>query len=336
MRLDHPQTLDFIQKAGLLDHSRSHYTRAQKQALARLAAILLRPLTIGIAGEAGSGKSTLLNALLGATIVPAGGLGRVRPVFRTRYGEEYAAYSIEADGSRHRLTAEGFERASAGQAAFAESHPKVIYSARSISLPAAAKPGTGNALIEVSYPAPVLKQVELAELPASFVPASLSPAISNFARVDLAIWVTPAHQAWKRSELQAWQDLRLARPYCSIAVAAQMDGLAAAQDREKLMARLAQDTASVFKACYPVSAQQALDAFASPAHAAAFQHSGLPQLQKAIQELVLAIRQERLVRACAILERIETKGAGSRLLAATGPGQAANPELPAAGLYSVG
>ena len=241
-------------------------TRApRKRALARLAATLERPLTIGIAGEAGSGKSTLLNALLGTAIVPAGGLGRVRPVFRARYGEEYAAYSIEADGSRHRLTSKGFERASAGQAAFAASHPKVIYSARGVSLPAAAKPDTGSPLIEVRYPAPVLKHVELAELPASFDPASLSPAIRNFARVDIAIWITPAHQAWKRSELLAWQDLRLARPVLQHRRCGQMDGLAAAEDREKLMARLARDTASIFKACYPVSAQQALDAFANPA-----------------------------------------------------------------------
>ncbi len=321
MRLDHPQTLDFIQKAGLREHSRTHYTRAQKTALARLAAALERPLTVGIAGEAGSGKSTLLNALLGTVIVPAGGLGRVRPVFRARYGEDYAAYSIEADGTRHRLTSKGFELASAGPAAFAASHPKVIYSARGVSLPWAAEPDAGSPLIEVRYPARVLEHVELAELPASFDPTSLSPAIRGFARVDIAIWITPAHQAWKRSELLAWQELRLARPYCSIAVAGQMDGLAAAEDRDKLMARLARDMASTFKACYPVSAKQALDAFANPAQAAAFQDSGLPELQKAIHELVLAIRQERLVRACAILERIEKRGARSRHAAAATQGR---------------
>lgn len=311
MELDHPQTWEFIRQAGLRGQAWTHYTRVQKRALARLAAMLSRPLTVAIAGEAGSGKSTLLNALLGTAIIPAGGVGRVRPVFRARYGEEYAAFSIKADGSRHRLTSKAFELASAGQEAFAGHHSKVIYCARSNPvLPAEANTAASATLIEVHSPVPLLRDVEFIELAASFDAASLlNPNTRHFARADMAIWATPAHQAWKRSELLAWQDLRLASPDRSIIVATQKDGLAAIQDHERLFSRLTRDTAAIFKACYLVSAKQALDASARPAEAAALQNSGLPQLKNAIQELVLTARTARLARACAIAERIERRAA---------------------------
>ncbi len=338
MRLDHPQTSEFIEMASLRERSWPHYTRVQRRALVRLAAILARPLTIGVAGEAGTGKSALLNALLGAAIIPVGGLGRVRPVFRARYGGEYAAYSIKEDGSRQQLTSKDFERASAGQAAFAGRHPMVIYDARGVTPRAVANPATGVSLVEVYSPAPLLKQVEFVELPVPFGAAPvLSPATRRFARADIVIWTTPAHQAWKRSELLAWQDLCLAPPDRSILAATLKDGLAAAQDQERLSSRLTRDTETIFAACHLVSAQQALDGLAKRAGAAELQNSGLPQLENTIQQLVLAVRQARLTRARSILERIERGDAGSlRLTAASDPSQQASQDRSAASLHSAG
>jgi hypothetical protein len=334
MRLDHPETLEFIEMTSRRASGRPHYTRAQRNAIARLISLLARPLTAGVAGEAGSGKSVLINALLGGAIIPVGGVGRLRPALRVRYGDEYAAFSVKEDGSRQRLSWADFERASAGQEAFGGRHPKVIYVARGVVPPAAPNPAAAGGLVEVCSSVPLLRQIEFVEIPVSSGAAQVpGPAARNFARVDFAIWTTPANQAWKRSESQAWLELRLAPQDRAILAATLKDGLAAVQDQERLLARLMRDTASDFAACHLVSAQQAFQAYAGPArpsNASLLENSGLPRLQGAIQEIAAAVRQARLGRARAVLERIE---AGKP---ASFPGGGAGGAAPQAGLDRAG
>ncbi len=305
MHLSHPDTWRFIADAVQRAHDAAIYTRAQKRAILRLASILARPLTIGIAGEGGTGKSTLLNALLGSAIIPAGGLGRLRPVFHARYGREHAAFAIRADGSRNRLTTKGFEQASAGRAAFPEDRSKVIYKAGE---PRGAQPainsGAEVAVLEVQSPVQALREVEFLELPAGHA-LMRHFKLGRLKKLDIALWATPAYQAWKRSESLAWQDLGLAPRQRSILVATQKDSIAGVQDRERLLARIERDTAPLFRACVLVSAKDAFKPSSQPADPVSLSDSGMPQLERAIEELVVSIRQARLGQASSILERIE-------------------------------
>jgi hypothetical protein len=327
MRLDHPQTLEFIEMASLRGRSRA-YTRVQKRAIARLIAALLRPLTAGVAGEPGSGKSALLNALLGAAILPVGGVGRVRPLFRARYSDGYAAYAIHENGARQPLNSEDFHRVSAGQAAFNEQQSKVIYDARGIKPRAMAAPAAAASFVEVYAPVPLLRQIEFVELPVpSGVGAALSPAARSFARADIVVWTTPGHQAWKRSELLSWLDLHLAPWDRGILAATHRDGLGP-QDQEKLLSRLMRDTGAIFAACHLVSP-----------YATELQESGFPQLERSIQELAFAVRQTRLARAHVILERIDKGSACPPRFAAASTGDAAqqsSQEQSGAGFHSAG
>jgi hypothetical protein len=285
------------------------HIHAEKRARERLDAILARPLTIGLLGEARSGKTTLLNALLGRQIIPPAKVGRVPPIFRIRYGEKVGTYSVSADGSRQILTPKAFEQIAAGHSAFSDEDRKVIYRARDTQPPPrAAEPAAYTKVIEICFPLEILSDVELIEMPAS-LEVLKSPYLRSVARSDIALWATAAYQAWKRSELTAWKDFRLVRRDRSFLVATQIDALATQQDQRRLISRIDRETEGLFRASFLISAKQAVEAVGKPEFAAILESSGIGPLARAIRELLYAIRNERLERSSQILERIRGRSA---------------------------
>jgi Dynamin family len=273
----------------------------------RLDAILARPLTISILGEARSGKTTLLNALLGVQIIPSAEVGLVRPIFHVRYGEKVETYSVRADGSRQILTSKAFEQIAAGQSPFSEEDRKVIYRARDTQpSPLAAWPVVDTKVTEICFPLEILRDVEFIEMPAS-LDVLENPYLRSLARADIAIWTTTAYQAWKSSELTAWKDFRLVRRDRSFLVATQIDALAIQQDRQRLISRIDRETEGLFTARFLVSAKQVVEAIGKPEYAAILESSGIVPLGRAIWELLLARRSERLERSSRILERISRR-----------------------------
>jgi Dynamin family len=309
MHAPHPETEEFVSRLMRWADSQAG-SRTRQRALSRLTASLLRPLAIGIFGEAGAGKSTLLNALLGQAVLPPGGFSGVRPFVRAKYGEQDSVYSIRTDGSRHRLSSKAFQQAMAGNSAFANASPKVIYRAREPAYSISNSMSTTGAIdfIEVRSPIPLLRSMEPIEFPASYTPFALRSALlRKLTRIDIALWVTPAWQAWKRSEFQKWQLWRPAPKELSLIIATHKEGLSGLNDQVRLMARLRKECNPYFADGFLISAKQALDvrAQASEAPWPALLQTGLPELESALGQLVSIVRQARLVRATTIFQRIK-------------------------------
>lgn len=313
MKLDHEDTSLFVEMLARLrsEAGSGDSGEARGRAFERLARLLDRPLRLGLFGEAGSGKSSLLNVLLRGRIFPAGVLGRIRPLTFVRYGDPAAAFSIAPDGSRRRLTSRAFEQATEGRPSIVAEDPKVIYRARDKNSAAGRDPrgGLGEQLdfLEVRLPLPVLRHLEILEVPGNFraaLPGDL--AYERSSRVDLAVWTTPAMQAWKRSEYSVWHRMRPMAPDRSVLVVTHKEALQSAEEARRLTNRLEQEAGPCFMRCVFVSAKEASELLAHPGNVpdSAWRATGIAQLESALEALAMQIRKQRLDKVRRILERL--------------------------------
>ena len=179
-----------------------------------------KPPCIAVAGEARSGKSSLINLLLGEPVLPTGWADEPRPAILLCHGSRCSLEVERPDGRREPAdwgSASGFSFRTARWLRF-------------------------------GLPIELLARVSVIEAPA-FATGDDDverQAIESCEQADAAIWCTPAVQAWKASELDAWLTLPSRIRARSILAVTYMDAVGDAGERERLEARIRAETAEHF------------------------------------------------------------------------------------------
>ena len=194
---------------------------------------------IAVAGEANSGKTTLVNLLLQSQLLVADIVANTRCPTLVRFGETaHLRLNAADDASSIRPLAE-LRRLGREQLAS----------------------------VEVILPNPVLRGLELLDLP-GFTSQEEAKAHAHWlASADIAIWCTAATQAWKASEQAMWLSLGSARG-SSFLVVTHRDLLSEAQLAE-VGARMTRETRHFFADWAAIAAPQAVNTRYAPANAGA-------------------------------------------------------------------
>jgi hypothetical protein len=200
----------------------------------RLASPHSPPPSVAVTGECKSGKSSLLNALLGSAVLPTGVRVHIPyPVLLTYASNPSLAFEL---ANRRRVATDWDAVAQA--------------------------PLSGVRRLRVGMPIDDLRAIRLIDTPGDAA-GHYSPdhqALAACRRAHVVIWCTPAVQAWKASEQDAWlglvQRLRAKR----ILAVTYKDLVASDRDLARLGARLRAEAAPYFDDVVMVASNEALRA----------------------------------------------------------------------------
>jgi hypothetical protein len=175
---------------------------------------------IAVTGESRSGKSSLINALLGAPVLPTGLGDQVRSPVLISYASKP---SLAAEHNDYRRVAVDWSTA-------------------------ARIPFHNIRRLRLGLPNDLLKSTRIVETPgfATGCEDRDQRAFEACRRADAAIWCTPAMQAWKASERDAWVSLSKRIGARSILAITYMDAIPSQTDRERLSARILAEAAAYF------------------------------------------------------------------------------------------
>lgn len=187
---------------------------------------------LAIMGEFSSGKSTLSKLLLGDAPLPVRVTATRFPPVWVSHGEE-AALAIGHDGSETELDPSEVSEATVED----------------------------TKLLRLWRSSDTLEICDLIDMPGISDP-SMSPDIwtSLVDEVDSVVWCTQATQAWRQSEAAAWDDIAPRIACDSLLLVTQVDKLRSDRDVERVLARVRKETEGLFRAVYPLSIVEALDA----------------------------------------------------------------------------
>ena len=300
--------------ASVKDARLPHWKARGLKAFSRL---LRRPLRFGIFGEPGSGQPSILNILLQYQVLATARSFEGHPATLVRYGETLASYSVGRDGSRHRLTSKVISQLADRNPYASGAHSRVIYQSRQTGPSLAARDVTRSSreplqapseasFIEVFVPAPMLRDIEILEVPVNSTLREFVPEIGALIRrVDIAAWVTIATGAWKNSEFKAWKRLASTSQPHSILIVTDNEALAE-NEAVKLRARIEADAAASFRARAYVAIKRAA-LLQSEGHEGAasedWEQTGFPFLLRLLHHLTDEVRAARLARVEAILNK---------------------------------
>jgi len=183
-------------------------------------------------GEFSAGKSTLSNMLLGDAPFPVKVTATRLPPVWASYGEN-AAIAVGRDG---------------------EETPFDISDMSNVSL-------AGTAYIRLHRKADILQLCDLIDMPGVSDPnmpaESWMPLVEE---IDFVIWCTHATQAWRQSEAAIWERLVEHTNGENILLITQIDKIRNERDRGRISSRVRKETGDLFKATFPVSLLQAINA----------------------------------------------------------------------------
>jgi hypothetical protein len=239
-------------------------------ALARIEALLRRPLRLALLGEFNSGKSTLANLLVANAPLPTLQISNTRIPTLLHYAAEPAVKAVSSRGLARSLTA------------------------------AITKVPDDTIRFHVGLPIASLKACEIIDFP-GFADPWLSYGILDISRhpVDAALWCTFSTQAWKESESTAWRILPpRVRKYGMLAITS--GDLLAEDQRLKVMARVQKVAAGDFREFALFSALQgrkAVNARGEICSLDLWRKSGSDGFCDRLQRLLSAIRRQRLEKA---------------------------------------
>ena len=183
-----------------------------------------RPARVALLGEFSAGKSTLANVLLGRAQSPVKATATQMPALWYRFGTGAPTRMCE-DGTKHTL-------------------PGIAGTVASVE---------GTRAIDVPLDAPILRRFDLLDLPGSSdpnMPATAWDAI--LPEVDIAIWCTPATQAWRQSEAAIWDAMPARLHQRSLLLLTRIDKVGVA-DRARVLRRIRGEASAKFRHILPVA-----------------------------------------------------------------------------------
>ncbi len=177
-----------------------------------------RKARVVVLGEFSAGKSTLINLMTGSRSLRTQVTATQMPPVWISYGDA-AAYRVDLSGAKHPIDTGGFETI----------------------------PVSETACIRMFMISPFLQLCDIIDTPGNSDPNIASEAWERVAKLaDVAIWCSPATQAWRKSELSAWQDVPEQVRARSILLLTRADKLTSEQDREKVLRRVRHEAGDLF------------------------------------------------------------------------------------------
>lgn len=115
-------------------------------------------------------------------------------------------------------------------------------------------PLEGTQFIRIPFEAPLLEEIDLIDMPGSSDP-NMSTDIWNdlLPLADIVLWCTPATQAWRQSEAALWDTVAQTIKDRSLLLLTRIDKIGSATDRNRVMARVTQETRGLFRGVLPMS-----------------------------------------------------------------------------------
>ena len=225
---------------------------------------------IAVTGEARSGKSSLINALLGASVLPTG------------VGDQIGLPVLVSYASKPSLVLEHANRRRVATDWVTMAHTQVDAVRR----------------LRLGLPIDLLKSSRLVETPgfASGCDGLDRRAFAVCRQASAAIWCTPAMQAWKASERDAWLALHERFRGRSILAVTYKDAIASEKDHARLSARLRAEAAPHFGKVVMIASQDAMRARqldCRDASDALWQASGGAELCAAVRTLIAGVAPSR-------------------------------------------
>lgn len=185
---------------------------------------------VALMGEFSAGKSSVANLLLQADLSPVQVTATQLPPIWYRRGAQGAA-RIDIDGTVEALPPASLTKVDAAT----------------------------TRLISVFRDEEFLDAFELLDMPGTsdpnMVPEFWEPLIPE---LDLVIWCTPATQAWRQSEAALWSLMPRALQAQSLLLVTRIDMLRDARDRARVLHRVEDECAGLFRKVLPIDLRGAL------------------------------------------------------------------------------
>lgn len=183
-------------------------------------------------GEFSAGKSTLSKLFLGNAPLPVQVTATRLPPIWISYGDE-AAIAVDRDGTEREIDIEDLEAICVDE----------------------------TRMIRLYNRSETLEICDLIDMPGISDPSMSSDVwLSMIEHVDSVVWCTQATQAWRQSEAAAWELIRDRTNGDNILLVTQVDKLRVDRDVDRVINRVRKETEGLFKAVYPISIIEALNA----------------------------------------------------------------------------
>lgn len=191
-----------------------------------------RKPVVALMGEFSAGKSTLANLLIGRAYLPVQVVATRLPPVWIRHGTG-PAFRVDLGGERHPVDLERLWDVPLNETAY----------------------------IGLSCEEEILEQCDLIDMPGISDPNMEAEVWQRvLPQADAVLWCTHATQAWRQSEAAVWSTLPADLHRRSLLLVTRIDKLVSEKDRKKVLARLARETAGLFRDCLPISLLQATQA----------------------------------------------------------------------------
>ncbi|WP_300444110.1 GTPase [uncultured Mameliella sp.] len=185
---------------------------------------------VALMGEFSAGKSTLANLLLGQNSSPVQVTATQLPPVWYQLGTP-GAQRIGLDGAATPLPAEDWTAVSPED----------------------------TQMILARLDADILQACDLIDLPGTSDPNMAPDFWDTFLpKVDLAIWCTPANQAWRQSEAALWEQVPPQLWTKSLLLITRIDKMQGERDRARVVARVRAEAGALFRDVLPISLTGAL------------------------------------------------------------------------------